>query len=197
MFSDLVNLEKIESITIFSKDLDDVTAMFMNCSKLKVIPDLNFDKVTLLDYMFSGCTSLKSFKISYSSESQENVSCDCMFENCISLDYLNSIDLNGRVVYFHDLMLYNCLSIEYFAPLKTDNKAGLINLFGDSLVSDRIKSNFVNSMILKHQYNINSYKDYLTGKRSWLRYDDTKDIFNLYGTNLEVNFTLDDLISNS
>ena len=131
LFSDLRKLKTIESISFLSEKLEDVTALFLNCESLESIPALNFRDVTVLDYIFSGCSSLeRTPPIVWSLKSTNLISMFRAFENCKALKYVYNIDLNGRSISDINGFFMGCCSLASYMPLNINEGVFPRELFG-------------------------------------------------------------------
>ena len=131
LFSDLRKLKTIESISFLSEKLEDVTALFLNCESLVSIPSLNFMDVTVLDYIFSGCSSLeRTPSIVWSQKSTDLISMFRAFENCKALKYVYNIDLNGRVISDVNGFFMGCCSLASYMPLSIRENSYSSDIFG-------------------------------------------------------------------
>lgn|GEM_PF-5358311 len=97
--TELTEIEGLNYLNLYN--VDDISSMFQNCAKLKMIDLRSFktDKVSYMYYMFSGCVSLKTILISDKwsteglgskwwdepTESQMHASSSEMFLNCTEL----------------------------------------------------------------------------------------------------------------
>lgn len=163
LFSDLRKLKTIKSLSFLSDELEDLTAMFLNCESLVFIPPLKFSKVTVLDYIFSGCISLKkSPSIVWTKKSSEFISMCRMFENCKNLKSVYGIDLNGRMISNIKGIFYHCFSISSFMSLDIVNDLPGYDIFFDkndnSKISEmkktgkEIKNNLIKKMLNDNQF---------------------------------------------
>ena len=131
LFSDLRKLKTIKSIEFLSEKLEDLTALFLNCQSLVSIPSLNFKDVTVLDYMFSGCSSLKRTpSITWSLKNTNLISMFRAFENCRELKCVYNMDLNGRIISDINGLFTGCCSLTSYMPLKIDRDVSATDLFG-------------------------------------------------------------------
>ena len=124
LFSDLIKLKNIGRIVFSSLELEDLTAMFLNCRSLEQIPKLEILNSTVIDYVFCGCESLeKSPEIEWKTSSKELISMHYTFKDCTKLKKISRIELNGRTVNNIKGMLYGCFSLQSFIPLKLSDEA--------------------------------------------------------------------------
>lgn len=187
LFSDLKKLKKIESILFLSDELEDLTAMFLNCESLVSVPNLEFSNVTILDYMFSGCVSfLKSPKITWISESEELISMYRIFENCKNLKSVYGIELNGRKINDISGLFYGCNSLSSYMPLNISKDLSAYSIFYDTDDYKEVEK------ISKQIYEIDNdliKKMLLEGKYS--------SVFKKYALEYELEFqSVDELQSN-
>lgn len=83
----------IEAPLLDTKNSMTFALMFYNCSNLVTVPNYDYSKATNTIQMFEGCTSLEMIdKIELGGISTSGLS-RRMFQNCINLTTINSIDL--------------------------------------------------------------------------------------------------------
>lgn len=200
LFSDLRKLKTIESISFLSEKLEDLTAMFLNCESLSSIPPLHFSDVTVLDYIFSGCSSLeRSPIIEWSTKNTNKISMFRAFEKCKALKYVHNINLNGRVISDNEGFFQGCCSLASYMPLKFMLGRDGSAIFGVIRVTSRLGSGHC---IYNYDDSKNCYYQDSWVEASYYKDNDLiqkmlpviSDIYNTYALEHEIEFSsIDDL----
>ena len=113
LFLNWSNVTEIQGLNnLDTSNVNDMKAMFSNCSSLKSLDLSNFDtsNVTDMHGMFNNCFSLTSLDLSNFNTS--NVTdMNHMFDDCHSLKLLNLSNFNTNNVTDMNNMFYNCSSL--------------------------------------------------------------------------------------
>ena len=129
----------------------DMSEMFISCSKLTTIPQIDTSEVTDMMQMFYNCTSLTSIPQLDTSNVTDMA---CMFEQCIkltSIPPLNTSKVTHMSYMFNgcsnlttipqldtsnvtnmDIIFGNCTKLKSIPPLRADNIVVLNYLFNDA-----------------------------------------------------------------
>ncbi|MCF0260556.1 MAG: InlB B-repeat-containing protein [Erysipelotrichaceae bacterium] len=113
MFSDFMNLKKVDTAAFDTSRVETMYGMFCNDESLESIDLSGFDTSRLLDTgrMFKNCTSLKEVNFSgFDTTHIESVY--ALFQNCTSLKTVDVTGFKTSKFYDMDMMFCGCTSLE-------------------------------------------------------------------------------------
>ena len=132
--SDVVNAPEFNTSGLIGVD-------FINCKKLKNIPNYNLESATGLYSMFASCTSLE--EITLTNITNKCTSFYSMFSECTNLKRVTLSDTSGIIN--TSRMFYNCPNLEYIGELDLSSMEGTPNMFtGVSIKKETFLGGFPN-----------------------------------------------------
>lgn len=125
MFLNCSSLQQLPNLD--TSNITNMDSMFYNCSSLRKIPNLDTSKVTNMFGMFSGCSNLK--QIPNLETNNVNIM-NYMFYNCNNLKQLPNLDTTN--VSTMDYMFYCCYGLRYVKKMNMSNVVSMSYIFGES-----------------------------------------------------------------